>query len=684
VPAIRAAKERKKWRGSPTKRLGVRIPVASRPDARALRPLTYHRRPTMHRRMRWVVGVLVVSCVLFACGGDDASNGTKSGGGSGGGAASGGAGSGGTSGTGASGGTGGSGGASGCSSASECPAPASECSQAACKNGACGEEPVASGTPVSSQTAGDCQIEVCDGAGSTQTANDDTDIPDDGDPCTTDTCNAGAPQNTPLAVGTACNGAGYCDAQGACVACLVDSDCGTATDCATPTCVSGACSTSFVADGTATSTQTAGDCKAEVCDGSGGVKTQDDDGDVPDDNNVCTTDSCSAGVASHVPSAGASCGTGVCDSSGQCVGCTAPSDCPGTDDFCKTRTCASNVCGFSFTANGTALPAAQQTAGDCKTLACDGSGNAASSAAPSDVPVDGNECTSDVCTGSTPSNPPKSTGTSCAGGVCNGAGACVGCITAADCGTPSGYPCVTATCTSSTCGTSNAAANTPCGGGTCSGGVATLQDKCDGAGACIDGGTQSCAPYVCGPSSCTSSCASDAGCAGGYACDTALAKCTNGPKCTDYCNTITANCTGSNQMYFSAQACVASCADLPKGAVSDTAGNSVGCRGYHAGLAAGDPVTHCPHASPAGAGVCGANCEGFCSIALLACTGAQQVYSSMSQCLTECGTFPTSPPYDASVTSGNSFACRMYHLTAATLDPATHCAHIGASSPVCQ
>ena len=646
--------------------------------------------------MRWLwAGALTCVC-LVSCGGDDGGGGSHTGGKAGTGATGGGgtSGSGGTGATGATGGTsGGSGGTGGsagtCAQASECPVPAQECLEAACVAGSCGTAPLAVGTPAKTQVAKDCQRVDCDGAGATQIANDDTDIDDDGNPCTVDGCSAGAPVHTPVAVGTACNSTGQCDAQGQCVECLTATDCGAATDCAAPSCDNGKCGVKNSAVGTPVALQTSGDCKLKVCDGSGGAQEQTDATDVPDDSNTCTTDSCVNGAPTHTPQAGAACGTsGVCNSQGQCVGCNSPADCTGTDDFCKTKICTNNVCGVAFTAANTPLPGASQAAGDCVTLVCNGSGASQPIAAPSDVPVDGNACTLDQCSGSTPQNPPESAGTACTTGggkVCDGAGQCVGCNTAADCAAPSGFPCVVATCTSAKqCGTSNAAANTPCGGGTCASGVAQLQDKCDGSGACVDGGSANCTPYVCGPTACTSSCANDNGCASSFACDTGLAVCTNGPKCTDYCNTIMANCTGTNQQYFSLAACLASCADLPKGATTDTGGDSVGCRTYHAVNAASGPVVHCPHAGPGGAGVCGPNCDGFCNIALAACTGANQVYSSMAQCLTECATFPTSPTYNSSVTTGNSFACRMYHLTNATLSPAIHCSHIGAASPVCQ
>ena len=44
------------------------------------------------------------------------------------------------------------------------------------------------GTPLAAQTSSDCQKAVCDGAGATTTQNDDTDLPDDNNACTTDVC----------------------------------------------------------------------------------------------------------------------------------------------------------------------------------------------------------------------------------------------------------------------------------------------------------------------------------------------------------------------------------------------------------------------------------------------------------------------------------------------------------------
>ena len=77
--------------------------------------------------------------------------------------------------------------------------------------------------------------------------------------------------------------------------------------------------------------------------------------------------------------------------------------------------------------------------------------------------------------------------------------------------------------------------------------------------------------------------------------------------CEEYCDAITANCADANAQYDDRADCVAYCAAAgwPDGSDGDMAGNTTECRIYHAGVAAGDPAMHCPHAGPTGADVCG-------------------------------------------------------------------------------
>ncbi len=158
------------------------------------------------------------------------------------------------------------------------------------------------------------------------------------------------------------------------------------------------------------------------------------------------------------------------------------------------------------------------------------------------------------------------------------------------------------------------------------------------------------------------------------------------PSCTDYCTTIAANCTAANLMYASTGECMATCGRFTPGTVGMMSGNTAGCRLYHAGAAAGsvgNANTHCRHGGPGGDGLCGSNCEGFCTIVLGSCTGNNEQYGgSMSTCMTECGAFNSTRLYVANA-QGNNFACRLYHATAASVDANTHCGHVATNSAIC-
>ena len=138
-------------------------------------------------------------------------------------------------------------------------------------------------------------------------------------------------------------------------------------------------------------------------------------------------------------------------------------------------------------------------------------------------------------------------------------------------------------------------------------------------------------------------------------------------------------------MYGTTAECMATCALFDPSAAMT--GNTLGCRAYHATNAAGsvqNANTHCRHAGPGGDGVCGANCAGFCTIAMGACAGQNPPpYADMNACMTACGTYATTPIYVANAT-GNNLACRLYHATAATANPGLHCSHTAMNSAPCQ
>jgi hypothetical protein len=121
--------------------------------------------------------------------------------------------------------------------------------------------------------------------------------------------------------------------------CTVASDCtGFDSECQTRTCIDGMCGTSYTSYGVPTSDQIAGDCRANVCNGAGGVVTIADDADIPPAND-CMSASCTDGVPSTSPlPAGTSCaidGGVICNGAGRCVVCI-----PG-----ETRPCYSGPAG---------------------------------------------------------------------------------------------------------------------------------------------------------------------------------------------------------------------------------------------------------------------------------------------------------------------------------------------------
>lgn len=148
--------------------------------------------------------------------------------------------------------------------------------------------------------------------------------------------------------------------------------------------------------------------------------------------------------------------------------------------------------------------------------------------------------------------------------------------------------------------------------------------------------------------------------------------------CERYCSTIATACTGTNEQYASPAACLAVCAQLDPG-VAGGVGNTVECRLGRAELArdSGEADNYCHLAGPGGGGFCGTDCSGFCTVMAKTCDSL----GDYETCLPACEEVPNlaAPPsttfYDTSMQNGNSVQCRLFHVTAATLDAFTHCEH---------
>lgn len=157
-----------------------------------------------------------------------------------------------------------------------------------------------------------------------------------------------------------------------------------------------------------------------------------------------------------------------------------------------------------------------------------------------------------------------------------------------------------------------------------------------------------------------------------------------GPSCEQYCELVADHCAGEFSQYSGTTACEATCAFIAPGTEDDMLGNTVGCRIHHTILAGEQPDPHCFHAGPAGDGTCGATCESFCTIALQACTGDNAVWPNAEACIADCTMFAEDPKYSESLPDADTYACRLKHLTLASLQPDVHCPHIALNSAVCQ
>jgi hypothetical protein len=105
-----------------------------------------------------------------------------------------------------------------CVAATDCPGTDTDCRKRTCTTGKCGVDDVASGTPTSTQTPGDCHTNECDGSGNIVSVVDDGDVPASSSTCAPGVCTAGSPSIGKATQGTACaqSGGVLCDGQGSC------------------------------------------------------------------------------------------------------------------------------------------------------------------------------------------------------------------------------------------------------------------------------------------------------------------------------------------------------------------------------------------------------------------------------------------------------------------------------------
>jgi Dictyostelium (slime mold) repeat len=256
-----------------------------------------------------------------------------------------------------------------CFSASDCTSlpPDDECRSRTCLSGVCGQTFAPAGTPLATQSVGDCHVEVCDGKGAKHQDVDDTDVPNDGNDCTADKCANGQPSNPFQPQNAPCGGSAglYCDGAGQCAGCTDASQCGPPLPCQNRTCVTGECGLANKSNGTSCDDGVfcngADTCAAGVCSNHAGDpcagNVGDGDGDCSESCNEAAND-CSAPDP-----------TGSACSSGNNGPCKIQDTCDGSANCATTYQPSSTQCSASAehgcvlaakcTGSSAACPAAQ-------------------------------------------------------------------------------------------------------------------------------------------------------------------------------------------------------------------------------------------------------------------------------------------------------------------------------------
>lgn len=168
--------------------------------------------------------------------------------------------------------------------------------------------------------------------------------------------------------------------------------------------------------------------------------------------------------------------------------------------------------------------------------------------------------------------------------------------------------------------------------------------------------------------------------------------------CATYCTHLAADCKDADAQLNPAN-CMGTCMAFTPGTQADISGNTLGCRNYHLQNieVRNMPASqHCPHTGPIGGlaagatSVCGTSpCDDFCELQTKVCgtdanpvaaVAADHRYTDLNACKAACGGFTKTPEPSPTVQSGNTFACRVYHLTNAAAQTTAagtnaHCGH---------
>jgi len=414
----------------------------------------------------------------------------------------------------------------------------------ACNGAALGWSGATNGTcaiaPVSYPGSPSCGAYACNGASATCATG-----------CTSDAqcgagsyCNAAGACVAQKAQGSACNLATDCRVSGSCRACVTGNCvdgycCNTACGSQCQACdVSGALGSCVTVTGAVHGSRTAcpgsGACAAS-CNGVDATSCKYAGASV-----ACGTTSCASGVQTNVGTCNGSgtcnqgttpCGNYACGGATCKTSCALDSDCANTTSlYCAGGACVSKKPNGDACTGANACTSGNCVSGVCCDTACTGAGlscNLAGSVGKC-AKTNGTACTLGTECGSGQCVDGVCCNSSCGGqcqacNVTGSVGTCSNVIGAPVGGrTPCGGTGAGMICGARCDGTSGTSCSYPtpatsCSPAACTGGVETTAGTCNSAGTCSYT-TKPCGAYMCGTTSCKSTCAGDTDCAGGFYC----------------------------------------------------------------------------------------------------------------------------------------------------------------------
>jgi len=450
--------------------------------------------------------------------------------------------------------------------------------------------PCVDGVCCNTTCTGQCQ--ACDNVGSVGTCSNTNGTAPHGSrtACTSPylVCKAGACTTTCTA-DSDCVATAYCTTGGTCAYKKPNGNaCTLAKECTTGNCVDGYCcnvacggkcqacdiGTSLGTCTTVTSGQPHGSRGA--CDGTGACQASCDGtsatacGPYPNTSTSCAGPTCASDPLA--PGRFATTPTRFCNGTGGCLAASPAS--------CSVYTCGATACKTTCSTNADCVTGYFCSGTTCVSTGATGTTCTAPSQCSSGNCVDGVCCSSTSCTAplkcnangvgtcSKPRGVACTTGTECGSGVCADGvccnstctGKCEACdVSGAEgtCTAVVGVPhgargaCVgTGKCAAQCNGSDRSVCGTPpptttnCGTASCTSGTAIPDAYCDGSGNCSTPPSTNCGAYICGPTSCKSSCVTGTDCATGYFCSSGVCVTTGalGTVCTSPTQCASGNC----------------------------------------------------------------------------------------------------------------------------------------------